>query len=418
MTFILKSFFKTRTKIGLLFVLLTLGFSQNSYCQVVKNKSDNSKTFMTIPLEFELPLNRNGLSFTAFKVTPSISIDRWQTKADIVLNIKKVQSNTTNMDPSYTWSYNYRGKRYGNHHIGLTPFDKVRADNYSVKFEVLVTYREKSWGWKEVDGMGNRFGPIDKNAKASDVNVSVRLVNVGSFSGTSEIEEMIRKLLIDSGENDIADNTITDVKPKPTVKPKPKPKPKQRPKSCLPGYEGGLDAKPFNPTESASLDNTNNQNYDKMSNTSKNLSLKRKPIAKSNKTINVKKPTVQSTPSPTDTDVKSSLNFNGRTIFGEADCEGSTVSFSTDDQNYFLAMLNLPSYSTSVNANYYTNACTECVAVQFQDLQQSKIYVATSGSITRNGNSISINVSVSDLIELIEGTGRQFQVSGTLSCDN
>lgn len=179
--------------------LATLLFTVNGYCQ----NDDSHQTYSTVICEYNLPIGRSGLSVTAFNVTPSIRLDRGNT-ATIYLNIKALQGSSTNPNPSFKHSYNFLGKQYGNQDVGYEPFQSIRAENLT--YEVLVTYGSKIWGWTEVDGKDNVFGPIDKNAKASEINVRVRVVNL-MFSGTNVIENRIRDLLKASADKKIAEES-------------------------------------------------------------------------------------------------------------------------------------------------------------------------------------------------------------------
>lgn len=169
---------------------------ENGFSQI----NDNNKTFSTIICEYTLPINRNGLSVTSFHVTPKIRIERWEKEAKIILEISKKQGTPANPNPSFYYSYNYNGKKYGDGTLGRNIYSNIKAENLT--YEVLVTYGSKSWGWQKVDGMTNQFGPIDLKAKASEVNVSVRVVNL-SFSGTSMIENRIREMLRSGSGNSI-----------------------------------------------------------------------------------------------------------------------------------------------------------------------------------------------------------------------
>lgn len=176
----------------LLFLFVSTAYSQN----------DNShQTYSTVICEYNLPADRSGLSVTAFNVTPRIRIDRFETAAWIFVNINAVQGTSSNPNPSFKHSYNYLGKQYGNQDVGYEPFQSIRAENLS--YEVMVTYESKIWGWTKVDGKDNRFGPIDINAKASEINVRVRVVNL-MFSGTGTIENKIRALLKDKADKQVA----------------------------------------------------------------------------------------------------------------------------------------------------------------------------------------------------------------------
>ncbi|WP_309614541.1 tetratricopeptide repeat protein [Flavobacterium sp.] len=174
----------------LISVVIIIIFSINSYCQT----NDSRKTFSTVICEYNLPLSLNGLSVSAFNVTPRIRIERYEKSAQIILDIDKMQGTASNPNPSFKHSYNYNGKQYGEQYVGYDPFKNIEAVRTSITFEVLVTYGSQSWGWKRVDGMTNQFGPINKDAKASDVMVNVRIVGIGGFTNTSEIENKIREL--------------------------------------------------------------------------------------------------------------------------------------------------------------------------------------------------------------------------------
>lgn len=177
--------------------LLSLNFTVLGWAQ----NDATHKQFSSFILNYNLPLRLNGLSVTSFRITPRIRLDVFDKSAKIILDIDAKQGTSDNPDPAYTHSYNYMGKQYGNQHVGFEPFKQIEAVRTSITYEVLVTYGSQSWGWTKVIGNTLQFGPIDKNAKASDVNVNVRIVAIGSFSGTSAIENRIRTLLA----NDLAE---------------------------------------------------------------------------------------------------------------------------------------------------------------------------------------------------------------------
>lgn len=177
------------TKYFPLFMLFFLGIVQNGFSQ----NDNNHQTFSTTICEFNLPAGRSGLSVTAFLVTPRIRIERHEKNAEILLEIAQEQGTSKNPSPSFTHSYNFMGKKYGNESVGFEPFEPIRAEY--VSYEVLVTYGSQSWGWKNLgSGATGFYGPIDKNAKASEVMVRVRIANL-SFRGTNMIEHKILELL-------------------------------------------------------------------------------------------------------------------------------------------------------------------------------------------------------------------------------
>jgi hypothetical protein len=115
--------------------------------------------------------------------------------------------------------------------------------------------------------------------------------------------------------------------------------------------------------------------------------------------------------------VKETLVFNGRTMEASGDCIDNTASLTADDESMILIINNIAaSGSFDVTANFYTNACTSCMAVQLQDINDSKTYVATSGKIVRDNKGITIDVTVKDLMSLIEGGGNSFRVTGKIVC--
>jgi hypothetical protein len=124
------------------------------------------------------------------------------------------------------------------------------------------------------------------------------------------------------------------------------------------------------------------------------------------------------TTEPAKTSAKEYLTFNGSSYEASGDCPGSgTASLTSDDESFIVIINNLPSGSSSVNANYYTEACTSCLAIQVQDLKNEKTYIATSGNLTRKGNNISINISVKDMEAVISGGGSAIRVTGSWNCE-
>lgn len=191
-------------------IIITCLFLAAVYSVNAQN-ADNNKTFPAVICEYTLPVNRNGLSVTAFSVKPYIYLNRFEKSANIILEIKKEQGTAQNPNPSFKYSYNYNGKQYDNESLGHGMFNNITASG--ITYEVLVTYGPQSWGWTKVDGSTNQFGPIDKNAKASEINVRVKVVGIGSFSGTSAIERKIKLLLQpQKSESTTSGNNLSKVK--------------------------------------------------------------------------------------------------------------------------------------------------------------------------------------------------------------
>lgn len=185
-----------KPKLLLLLLLLSFFVPRNGFSQ----DNDTHKTFSTVICEYTLPISLNGLSVTSFHVTPKIRIEKWEKSAKIILEISKKQGTPADPNPSFYYSYNFNGKKYGDGTLDRALFNSIKAENLT--YEVLVSYGSKSWGWQKVDGMTNQFGPIDLKAKASEVNVRVRVVNL-SFSGTNQIENKLREILRPNPESSI-----------------------------------------------------------------------------------------------------------------------------------------------------------------------------------------------------------------------
>lgn len=115
---------------------------------------------------------------------------------------------------------------------------------------------------------------------------------------------------------------------------------------------------------------------------------------------------------------KQTIEFNGKSYDASGDCPaGTTALLTADDESGMLMINNLPSGNANINADFYTKACMDCIAIQFQDLVNEKTYVATSGTITRRGQTIIINITVKELTELIDGTGAGVKLVARLVCE-
>ena len=127
------------------------------------------------------------------------------------------------------------------------------------------------------------------------------------------------------------------------------------------------------------------------------------------------KPKIASVSTPTE---RGTLSFNGSTKEADGDCIEATATLTTDDESAILILNNLGgSGSFSVNANFYTNGCTDCLAVQFQDITNSKIYIAVSGTINRTAQGITIDVTVKEMMSVVEGGGSSYRVTGKIICE-
>lgn len=112
------------------------------------------------------------------------------------------------------------------------------------------------------------------------------------------------------------------------------------------------------------------------------------------------------------------INFNGDNTEASGSCPSSGASILTaDDESLMVLFNNLPSGgTTSVNSNFFTNACSSCFAITVQDINASLTYVAAGGTFSRSGDQISFNITVKEMLSLIDGSGNSFSVSGKYTC--
>ncbi len=127
------------------------------------------------------------------------------------------------------------------------------------------------------------------------------------------------------------------------------------------------------------------------------------------------KPQTAAVTSPTE---RGTLSFNGNIMKADGDCIEATASLTSDDESSILILNNLGrSGNFPVNANFYTNGCTNCLAVQFQDITNSKIYIAVSGTVNRTAEGITIDVTVKELMSVVDGGGSSYKVTGKILCE-
>ena len=179
-------------------VLLVLPFF--SYAQYTE--ADNYKKWTNINSVYQLALNKNGLSESAYQLEARVRVERWTNSSQFILDINAVQSTPSNPSPSYKHSYNYLGKQYGNQHVGYDPFIPIKAGN--LRYEVILTYGSKSWT-KIVDGMTGIFGPVEKDAKASGVALYIKVVEVNDWNGNRQIEDILNAQLNAEREKKLAE---------------------------------------------------------------------------------------------------------------------------------------------------------------------------------------------------------------------
>lgn len=367
-------------KLESLFLLLLSFSAFNSRAQ----DDDNHREFNKTICEYTLPPEKNGLTTTSFWVQPRIRIERWEKTATIILDIKAEQGTALNPNPSFIYSYNYDGVAYGNETLGFDVFNNLSTSRSGLTFEVMVTYGSQVWGWKKVDGMTNQFGPIDKNAKASEVYVRVKVVGVGAFSGISEIENAIRKRKSANGETNTKGNVKSTTKFPPN---------KSKDTKAAGTEKKHVIAANTTKTKQDS-------GIKEQENTSNNTS------------------NTSEIPNNTSSQGKSTISLNGSKINGEAECfEGKMISFISEE-NYLLLGQNMSEGTTTINADYYSQACADCPAWQFQDLKKGITYVATNGTVTKSGHQISLSLTLINLLDILDTNAQKIKISATLTCGN
>ena len=183
------------TSFNLLFFVSIFTFAQT-------NDRDH-KTFDNINSSYRLPLSRDGLTESFFKLKARVYIERFGTYSKIILSISSVQSTPSNADPSYLYSYNFQGKMYGDQHVGRDIFVPIKGR--PVEYEVIVKYGSQSWTKDYTVNLSSIIGEVEKDANAANVAVWIK-VSAVSFSGTSAIENKLRAQLLASQN---AKNTST-----------------------------------------------------------------------------------------------------------------------------------------------------------------------------------------------------------------
>ena len=91
------------------------------------------------------------------------------------------------------------------------------------------------------------------------------------------------------------------------------------------------------------------------------------------------------------------VDFNGRTleVFGETVGNGAMVT--AEDESLILLIHNLPSTDSFINADFFTEDCSSCLAIQLTDIDLGVTYIATSGTFIVKGNTIFLNLSLEEL---------------------
>ncbi|WP_316633060.1 hypothetical protein [uncultured Flavobacterium sp.] len=115
---------------------------------------------------------------------------------------------------------------------------------------------------------------------------------------------------------------------------------------------------------------------------------------------------------------KSMLSFNGQTMEAEGDCIDGMVSLTSNNESTLLTLINLGNSSSYVvNSNFYTNGCTDCLAIQLQDIINSKTYIATGGTVKKTSHGIIIDVTMKEMMSIFEGSDFSYTVMGKIVCE-
>lgn len=134
--------------------------------------------------------------------------------------------------------------------------------------------------------------------------------------------------------------------------------------------------------------------------------------------VNEKPGGTSSDGSPSSFGPKSTLSFNGATTEADGECTEAIAMLISKDQSFVLILNNLENSSSySVNSDFYIGRCTDCLAVQFQDINNGKTYVAISGSVQKTAQGITVDVNVKEMLSFIEEGGTTYRVKGKIVCE-
>ena len=114
-------------------------------------------------------------------------------------------------------------------------------------------------------------------------------------------------------------------------------------------------------------------------------------------------------------EIEEKINFNGYLTKSFGFCEGSVASATSDDESTLLVINNFKG-SSAINGDFYTNGCMDCAAIQYQNINSGEIYIAVDGAVSQNGNTVSVDVWVVELMSLATGDGQRFHLTATIDC--
>jgi hypothetical protein len=153
------------------------------------------------PVNYILPLGKNGLKETYFMMNARVKITRWEKKATVRVSFDFIAGTAENNDPPFKFMYQYNNKYYGDQHLGMESFNGIRVDRDFTKFKVEVMGYGKSKILEVPRGeyFFLEFDNIDIDA--NKFSVFFPEVTYIAFTGTRHIEEKIRNLEKSNGQS-------------------------------------------------------------------------------------------------------------------------------------------------------------------------------------------------------------------------
>jgi hypothetical protein len=167
-------------------------------CLPLNSNSQNPNNYADIPkvpVNYNLPPGKNGLSEVYFMMNARVKITRWEKSSDVRVSFDYKQGTAETLDPAFRFMYAYNGKLYGDQHVGKDIFNGIRADRDFTLFEVHVSAKGQQRTLKVARGEYQFLKINDPNLDANDVSVHFLGVSNIAFEGTNPIENKIRSLL-------------------------------------------------------------------------------------------------------------------------------------------------------------------------------------------------------------------------------
>ncbi len=160
-------------------------------------KAQNPANYADIdkrPVDYILPLGKNGLKETYFMMNARVKITRWEKKATVRVSFDFVAGIAENSDPPFKFMYQYNNKYYGNQHLGKESFNGIRVDRDFTKFKVTVMGYGKSKTLEVPRGEYFFLEFDNTNIDANKISIFFPEVTYIAFTGTRQIEDKIRNL--------------------------------------------------------------------------------------------------------------------------------------------------------------------------------------------------------------------------------